>query len=105
VTYDELLSRARALYVDEKRVLKRAELDKAVRALSADARLGAFLLLLETRKQAYVGDIAQQKMAAHHGTLAHCAGSLDALLKQEATLRELLANVPLPPRSQPPQED
>jgi len=96
MTYPQLIAAARLVYLDERGNLLKQKAEEAIQELSEHPALGALLLALELRKSKYIGDVAAQKQAAHHGTLAHCAGSLHVLLEQEATLRQMLSGTPEP---------
>jgi hypothetical protein len=54
------------------------DLDEQLTSLTQDPRFVAVLGWLEQRKEAYVASGSAQRMAAHHGSLEHCMGSVFA---------------------------
>lgn len=69
--YAELLEIARRLSPEERTA--------NLRGLVLDPRFAAVIALIESLREAFVQSGSAQKMAPHHGSLAHCMGSIHAL--------------------------
>lgn len=86
MTYPEHLARARTL-------TPKAALEE-LRQLGNDLRFAAVVHLLEQHSIAWAKAVADQKLAANHGNLAHAAGSLLALQRIEGDLTSRLQGKP-----------
>ena len=94
MTYADLLTRGRALSEEERGV--------ALRKLLAREEAPALLAWLEDYfKAGFVKALADQKMAAMHGCLEHCAGSIHAV----QTLQDELSQLLVPPSRARPRPD
>jgi len=78
MTYADHLARARTL-------TPKAALEE-LRQLGNDRRFAAVVHLVEQHREAWAKAVADQKLAANHGNLAHAAGSLLALQRIETDL-------------------
>lgn len=82
MTYPDHLTRARTLNA-------KAALEE-LRQLGNDRRFAAVVYLLEQHRESWAKAVADQKLAASHGNLAHAAGSLLALQRIESDLTSRL---------------
>jgi hypothetical protein len=83
MTFDELLEAGRAL--------KPAERKACLEGLANDPRFAAVAVLVRESWEGFARAAGDQKLAPHHGCLAHCAGSMHALLDLEGKLRAAIA--------------
>lgn len=89
-----------ALELNHRRPELRAPL---LRQLTRDEdRFRAVLALLLDERQAYLEAVSTQNLAAHHGCLEHCAGSLYAV---DRLLTRLMAGFEPPPIPPQPEEE
>lgn len=94
MTYPDLLTKGRLLSDEDRAV--------ALRKLLAHESAAALVAWLEDYfKQGFVAALGSQQVAAHHGCLEHCAGSIHAVQKIQEELSQLL----IPPARQRPRPD
>lgn len=93
MTYPDLLARGRLLSEEDRTA--------ALRKLLARDEAPALLAWLEDyHLKGFVIALGSQQMAAHHGCLEHCAGSIHAVQKIQEELAQLLVS-PSPRRPRP----
>jgi hypothetical protein len=73
--------------------------------LGRDPAFGTLLLMLSELKEQYLAAIAQQNLAAHHGCLEHCAGSIHAMTTLEERLGALVGKAPKRPQQERDEEE
>lgn len=88
MTFEELLEQGR-------RVARNPDdVNEQLRVLVQDPRFCAMLGWLDQRREQFIEDGTSQKMAPHHGAMAHCAGSVFAYNQILAELRRLFDSRP-----------
>lgn len=70
------------------------ERDETIRQLALDARFAAVVALVRSEREGYVVAGSQQKLATHHGCLAHNGGSVFALDCLQGALRGICEAMP-----------
>jgi hypothetical protein len=93
MTAADLLTKGRALS-DEDRMMALRKL------LLRDEAPALFAWLEDYHLKSFVTALGSQQMAAHHGCLEHCAGSIHAVQKIQEELAQLLVP-PAPRRPRP----
>ncbi len=87
MTYAELQKHAREM--------TREQVEAELQGLARDTRFAAVVAWLEQNKQSFVNAGCSQKLAQHHGVLAHCQGSVYACDLLQGNLKRILD--PRPP--------
>lgn len=65
-----------------------------LRSLAQDARFAAVIALLMRDRDSYVTHGSSTTMAAHHGPLAHCQGSVSACDRLLGAIEEMMRPAP-----------
>lgn len=80
------------------------QLEAEVRGLVMDTRFTAVLGLIKQQREAFVSGGTGQAMAPHHGSMAHCSGSVYALDTLLQTLGQFVATPKRRGEKAPPAE-